>query len=520
MNIWRLCLGNIILGLLAGGAMLWLSMPPGTPFDTLLVGSVPWDHVLGALTVGTIVIAVSGIAISTIDLALGLRTARRRAARLLSHARPADHPISEMEWVGLFADTPLQTIVWDLVIVPPRLAGAAPDGPLILASPFLPSMARMKLLRLHWRRVALMHVWAALVLLVGVAALPLLWWDPVASTDKAIAILAPAGIGIIAVVSLAGLARLLISTLIDGFVAILDGLPMVSDLDVRIEARPRLDPIASDSGANDPLGDVLPLSLHMRIGPAIPDRVIALPDAQQPAPEHSESIAHAPLPEAADIARLRDRSPISNSASKFGERRLTTILSAIEKLQTQQGALGENIAALLDPLRKIMASQLESAKGRPDLTDDSIDRVQSAIEEIAAHARSAEDRLIGKLAGLAREIESGLQSNQKVTADVATSINRLEARIVPVLRHVAAVNRAMTMLMEHVTTLEQQIAKIEASVAQWRTPGEQQAGEMQPWVGEVPGADSREIASELRQLLTELEDIAPDDQDSAIHKLA
>lgn len=267
-------------------------------------------------------------------------------------------------------------------------------------------------------------------------------------------------------------------------------------------------------------------------------------------------LADRPIPEAAPKQRAEnDRfAPLHNSLSELivdlraaqerRERELTAVTDQMRSIREAHERIERDLTGFAGEMREARAANPPAERDLAGLAGDLRDmraaqeRISQEFTAVAGAMRGGDEHRDGDdpgLAGVAGEIRDtrltqerieqeiaaftgemrdGRQSQQSAIGELGSSLNRLEARLVPILRHVAATNRAMSLLSERTGRLEAQLNKVvtdrdQAHSSSVVTP-------FRPPISDERPSEFAEMTSELRQLLSELEDAAPSDsQDEA-----
>jgi len=202
----------------------------------------------------------------------------------------------------------------------------------------------------------------------------------------------------------------------------------------------------------------------------------------------------------------------ATSTGGDAETQIATVLSSLRGLEAQQRTIAQEISALREVVWELGDRPSAAVPPASD-AGERFDLLRNGLAELVVHVRGLQERVTRELTAFAGEMREGRQSHQQALADLTSSFNRLEARLVPILRHVAATNRAMALLSERAARLETQVNKFAADRDQDRAST---ASVVTPFRLTAPSdARSAEIAdmtTELRQLLNELEDAAPSDE--------
>jgi hypothetical protein len=209
---------------------------------------------------------------------------------------------------------------------------------------------------------------------------------------------------------------------------------------------------------------------------------------------------------AAFVGEVRTGQQYHQQAIGELEGALARILVSTERLETQQRAASQDAAALRDIVHGIGNRPAPLPRHEDD---ERIASLQGSFAELMVDMRTAKERTDRELAAFVGEVRDGEQYHRQSVSELAASLNRLEARLVPILRHVAATNRAMALLSERSGRLETQLSKFEADLSQERATAVSVVTPLHPSASEERSAEFADITSELRQLLSELEDAAP-----------
>jgi len=191
---------------------------------------------------------------------------------------------------------------------------------------------------------------------------------------------------------------------------------------------------------------------------------------------------------------------------------LARVLASIQRLEAQQLAASKDNAALRDVVRVIADRPLPQPVQNEN--GEHIASLQSSLAELMVDMHTAQERVDRELAAFAGEMRDGRQHYQHAIGELASSLNRLEARLVPILRHVAATNRAMAMLSERAGRLEAQLGKFETELSQGRAATTAVVTPLRLQRSDEQAAEFADLTTELRQLLTELEDAAPSEPEA------
>jgi len=481
-----LCFLIIALGILAGVLVVWLRLLDGDLDNQLTFKSLPLSHVLEPITVASLVIGVVGTLLVTVRLGLALRHSRRRAKSQLGTA--SKQPLSPSD---------LDSAVTS--ILAPRTRARDLDGGATLS----PTITRSQLLRLYWRHLGLLQVWSAtgILILEGI----LIWqWDASPELSSVISALTPVGVSILGVLLFVALMRLLIGNRIKRSIEVLKWPVAVPDRRgpalQRVAATPMVTtptlPLAPSASSLN-----TPLSIHSKLGNYFPD-------TDGTAAEHPPTVEiEATTPPAATGSQL---TPQDQQASLPDIRapdivgpRLAEIFSAIEYLRRQQDAMKDAIQALIDAAHITAETHLEISQ-QLQMAGTWAPRLQELAENITAHVAAIEKEWQQETRKLRDEMRERDEAQQRNIVELCTSLNRLEARIIPTLRRASSAHRAMAIVLQRLNRIEKQDFHQNPTLEERPELSAPEPGLPQP-----PAKDIREdssIASQLRQLMIDLDD--------------
>jgi len=540
---------SLTLGLAAAGAALWAPLPGGTPLDHILNQFLAIDDLRLVLSAGAFVFGMSAIIAVAHSFTSGLRQVGQRAGELLE-ARPGG-AISKRDWTLAIAGTPFEEVA--PILLPARrlpfLHQTRGEADEIERSGT--SEATTELLRLFWHRIARLQVWTATGVLFAVGVLSLIYRRLGLDGDGSLVMLILAPAGIVAIVVCAALARLSVGHRIRSFFADLTGVAE-SDGVLRLTSEMRLAGADRDYPHFDPplaAPPIEPMRPHDD-GDATQDlRLADIPGAEDLGASGASRgaelnaalariLASIQRLEAQQLAASQDAAALRDVVRVIGDRplpqpardengeriaslqsglaeqtaALARILASIQRLEAQQLAASKDTAALRDVVRVIADRPLPPPVRNEN--GEHIASLQSSLAELMVDTRTAQERVDRELAAFADEMRDGRQHYQHAIGELASSLNRLEARLVPILRHVAATNRAMAMLSERAGRLEAQLGKFEAELSQGRATTTAVVTPLRPQRSDEQAAEFADLTTELRQLLTELEDAAPSEPEA------
>ncbi|HUK11211.1 MAG TPA: hypothetical protein VLX09_25320 [Stellaceae bacterium] len=540
---------SLTLGLAAAGAALWAPLPGGTPLDHILNQFLAIDDLRLVLSAGALVFGMSAIIAVAHSFTSGLRQVGQRAGELLE-ARPGG-AISKRDWALAIAGTPFEEVA--PILLPARrlpfLHQTRSEGDEIERSGT--SEATTELLRLFWHRIARLQVWTATGVLFAVGVLSLIYRRLGLDGDGSLVMLILAPAGIVAIVICAALARLSVGRRIRSFFADLTGVAE-SDSVLRLTSEMRLAGADRDYPHFDPplaAPPIEPMRPHDD-GDATQDlRLADIPGAEDLGASGASRgaelnaalariLASIQRLEAQQLAASQDAAALRDVVRVIGDRPLPQPARDEngERIASLQSGLAEQMAALarvLASIQRLEAQQLAASKDNAALRDvvrviadrplpqpvqnengEHIASLQSSLAELMVDMHTAQERVDRELAAFAGEMRDGRQHYQHAIGELASSLNRLEARLVPILRHVAATNRAMAMLSERAGRLEAQLGKFETELSQGRAATTAVVTPLRLQRSDEQAAEFADLTTELRQLLTELEDAAPSEPEA------
>ena len=497
MKIRWLCLLNVAFGVLAAVAVTRLHLSDAVADGSPISNAPPLNRLLEPIAAASIVVVVAGTLLATTHLALGLRRARRHASALL---RSAKQPPSSSDWNQVL----LSISTLSQYAMSP-LKGSAHRGSGTF-SPLAPKLTRARLLKLHWRHLALMQVWTSIAILILESVLIAWWWRPSLDLSTAIAV-APTALGMIALLLLVAWCRLLIGDRIDRFIAV-----MMSPIGVDAPGAGSISPGAA--GPTKSERTVLGSSAEAcSLTASIP--------AEMPMPSHSlenttgnDEDSRSAGTEASDqqavtsghFAPLEQTPPSTESAAHLNPD-LAEIGSAIDRLRAQQDAIKDTIQALAGALHGSAETHMEILQ-QIDAARTWAPRLQELVQTMIAHTGAIDKEYRQETTKLRDEMRERHEAQQRNIADVCASLNRLEARILPALRRMSSANRAMTIMVERFSQIQTHYAQPDSINPEHSEQIGSVPARLQHGNKEIEAEGG--IVSELKQLMSDLEDATAD----------
>lgn len=491
MKIGWLCMFNVALGIAAGAVVAWIGFPFFGSSESFLGDAQAFRDLIAPLTAAFAVIGSAGTILATTHFALVLRRACR-------------HVDTE---VGETSDRPIPPSLWHNLLAPLLSPDQIPPAPELQldhradrAVSALSTIVQVRLLRRHWRMLAVMQVWTATAALILEPILVAWRWN----SNLAVAVSLPVSLCAASILVMIAMSRWGIRSTVGQFMdhfKELIGERFASHRrefpDIREPISTKAEVPPSASSVTEFVASVVFDAQSVDGTTKAGERVASLYNVQSgPA-----------RPQAAAIAPATSHEP-QGSLPEVGynfDSALAEIISAIDSLKHQQTAIMDAIQAVANALRSTASTHLDIAQ-QIEPAGTWIPRLQELIENMITRIEATEREATRETTKLRDEMRARSEIQERSIAELSSALSRLEVRIVPALRRVSSANRAMTLVVERLSRVEKQPNQV-ASLDSVSHPAAE--------VGSGPHTDDelaseRGIVSELRQLMTDLEEATTD----------